>query len=112
PALLVGAQAPPQAGPKPEAGDVLVDPRWSANCASCQGRAHGRFAACAVPRRAGCTARARSALRELIGGIWLSGAGGARAASYAAGPHTRAPEGTLREAKGTAVKPNRPWAHP
>ncbi len=64
----------------------------------------------AQPRSAGQPARARSALRELTRGACLNGAGAARAVSCVAGPADRAPQGTLRAAKGCASKP--PAAQP
>lgn len=50
--------------------------------------------ACGSPRSAGCEARARSALRQHARGSCLSAAPAGREASSAAGPCTRAPQGS------------------
>jgi hypothetical protein len=54
----------------------------------------GLWRACGSPRSAGGEARARSALRQHARGSCLSGAPEGRAASSAAGPCTRAPQGS------------------
>jgi hypothetical protein len=54
----------------------------------------GLWRACGSPRSAGCEARARSALRPHARGSCLSAASEGRAASFAAGPCTRAPQGS------------------
>ena len=54
----------------------------------------GLWRACGSPRSAGCEARARSALRQHARGSCLSAAPGGREASSAAGPCTRAPQGS------------------
>lgn len=53
----------------------------------------GLWCACGSPRSAGCEAGARSALRPHARGSCLSAAPEGRAASSAAGPRTRAPQG-------------------
>ena len=54
----------------------------------------GLWRACGSPRSAGCEARARSALRQHARGSCLSVAPEGREASSAAGPCTRAPQGS------------------
>ena len=54
----------------------------------------GLWRACGSPRSAGCEARARSALRQHTRGSCLSVAPEGREASSAAGPCTRAPQGS------------------
>lgn len=54
----------------------------------------GLWRACGSPRSAGCEARARSALRPHARGSCLSVAPEGREASSAAGPCTRAPQGS------------------
>ena len=54
----------------------------------------GLWRACGSPRSAGCEARARSALRQHVRGSCLSVAPKGREASSAAGPCTRAPQGS------------------
>lgn len=54
----------------------------------------GLGCACGSPRSAGCEARARSALRQHARGSCLSAAPSGREASSAAGPCTRAPQGS------------------
>ena len=54
----------------------------------------GLWRACGSPRSAGCEARARSALRQHARGSCLSAAPAGREASSAAGPCTRAPQGS------------------
>jgi hypothetical protein len=54
----------------------------------------GLGCACGSPRSAGCEARARSALRQQIRGSCPSAAPAGREASSAAGPCTRAPQGS------------------
>eukprot|EP01137_Pigoraptor_chileana_P030765 Opistho-2@17707 len=72
-----------------------------------QARGCGWGGAYAVPRSAGWSARARSALRDLTGGSCLNGAGAARAVSSAAGPAIRASQGTP---KGHGIEATPPAA--
>jgi hypothetical protein len=70
----------------------------------------GLWRACGSPRSAGCEARARSALRQQIRGSCLSVANAVSEASSAAGPCTRAPQGS--RPRGPTDTPKRPSPPP
>ena len=70
----------------------------------------GLWRACGSPRSAGGEARARSALRQQIRGSCLSVANAVSEASSAAGPCTRAPQGS--RPRGPTDTPKRPSPPP